>query len=470
MKTRWLVAAGFVVGAGIAGWLLFAPPAGKPLPPVVVAAADTRTVPADAPELGRAGPHAVGYRVVTLVQPGRADLLGFNPLTGNIPVRDRTLPVHLWYPAAAPAGAEPMAYPVATPPTDGVDPASLPATVMVQGRAFAEAEPLRNRNFPLVVISHGFRNWPTIISTIAEHLAGHGYVVASIGHGDAETSLTVPIELAFGAVVVSRTPDQRFVIAELQRRAADPTDPLAGLYDPSRTALMGYSMGGFGALATMGAGYDPAGALAQNVPGGLLTPMTEGAAELVAGVPPQVRAMALIAPWGGGPALRSWTPSGLAAVTVPTLMVAGDLDDVSGYADGVRWLWENMTGADRHLLVFQGARHNLPTDPLPPELAAHFAYRERYEEPVWRKDRMLAVTNHMLTAFLDTHLKGEAAKARYLAVPTPIAADGAWPLEQGQQAGDRTAGPDDPASAGYWPGFQRRWAVGLELHHRPPGR
>jgi hypothetical protein len=32
-------------------------------------------------------------------------------------------------------------------------------------------------------------------------------------------------------------------------------------------------------------------------------------------------------------------------------------------------------------------------------------------------------------------------------------------------AGAAMAMPGDPATAGYWPGFQRRWALGLEMHH-----
>jgi hypothetical protein len=157
----------------------------------------------------------------------------------------------------------------------------------------------------------------------------------------------------------------------------------------------------------------------------------------------------------------------LAQITLPSLFIDGDLDDVSDYAKGVRPLWQAMTGSDRYLLSFQNARHNIAVNDAPPELKDYFQFRERLEEPVWRTDRILAINIHMITAFLDWTLKGDDAARSYLDVPTPLANDGVWPIGQGEQVGAALA-DEAGASAGYWRGFHRRWAVGLQLEHLLP--
>ena len=62
------------------------------------------------------------------------------------------------------------------------------------------------------------------------------------------------------------------------------------------------------------------------------------------------------------------------------------------------------------------------------------------------------------------HLVEEVA--RYLNVPVPQSDAGTWPSTFGQQWGGTYAGDAQPA---YWRGFQRRWATGLELHHKRGG-
>ncbi len=417
--------------------------------------------PVDVPALGAAGPHAVGLRRVELTEPDRFALSEWAG-AGPIPRGPRRLPLEIWYPAAPGQSAK---SPAAVYVFPALSPGDSPARY--SGRATREATPVRGMKFPLVVLSHGYRNWPSLFSHLAEHLASHGYVVAVIEHGDPpEQGERSPL-LSFAAVVASRSADQRFVLDELARR---PPAGLEALYDGGNAALLGYSMGGFGALATLGAGYDPASALAKAMPADLIGPFLEGGIAQSKGPPANVRALVAFAPWGGAPPLRAWRPEALARITVPALLVAGDQDDVSGYAEGVRWIFDSMTGSGRHLLVYQSARHNLPVDPVPDPLAQRFDYIERFGEPVWRRDRMLAINAHFVTAFLNAGLKGDGSAAALMAVPVPVAAQGSWPLAAGANAGAILATPTDPASAGYWPGFQRRWAIGLELHHRkPPG-
>lgn len=405
----------------------------------------------DEPALARPGDYAVGVRSEVLVEPDAADLVSQPGKVGHGP---RRLPLTIWYPALAGAKAPRAHY---VPQTWGPQ-----ASGGYTGAAMPGVAPVRGQHFPLVVFSHGYRNWATGFSDLAEHLASRGYVVAAIDHHDAEPSPKMPRLVSFAMTVATRTQDQRFVIDRL----AHPAGVLAGVYDPQAIALIGYSMGGFGALATAGAGYDPAGALMARMPAGLMAPWLDRPGGV--GTPEGLRAVVAFAPWGGEMPLRAWSGAGLAGIRVPLLMVAGDHDDVSGYATGIHWLFDQAVHADRRLLVFQNAHHNIVGDGVAGIAHPGFEWVERLEEPVWRRDRILAVNRHFVTAFLDSVFRPASGHGRYLDVPVAEAAQGTWPLEQGQSVGDRLASADDPQSRGYWPGFQRRWALGLELHHAAP--
>lgn len=416
--------------------------------PLTAQDAPPASIEADAPALAPRGTLPVGTASLTLVAPDRPDVLRPGP-TG-FPRGNRSLPVEIWYPAAA-AGSQRTTYAMPRPELGDDAPAGV---VRFYGQAARDAAPAQGR-FPLVVLSHGFGNRAVMWSALAENLASKGYVVAAIEHGDVSAKEAGSPLTSFLSTVVHRAADQRFVIDELSRRAKSRQGVFAHA-DTERLALIGYSMGGFGALTTAGAGYDPNGGLFRQVPVGLL----DAAREDRVSAPANLRALVAIAPWGGAAATRMWTPAALGKIAIPSLIIDGDHDDIVDYAGGVRWLFGAMTRSDRHLLVYRDARHNIGMNASPPALQSNFLYRERYDEPVWRADRLLAINAHFITAFLDWRIKGKGEAGRYLDVPTPIASDGQWPLAQGAQAGASTTGPTS-----YWPGFQRRWAMGLELHH-----
>lgn len=415
--------------------------AGLALAAVLASPAMAQGLP-DVPELAQPGAYPVGVLRMDLTDPAQK----------------RTLPLTIWYPATGQGSGAPARYVMKTP-----GPATSGGHT---GVARADVPALTGKRFPLVVFSHGYRNWATGFSDLAEGLASHGYVVASIDHQDLEPTTPESRLRSFAQVVLTRSADQRFVIAELTRRAG--TGPLANAYDSTSIALIGYSMGGFGALITGGAGLDPAGPLYKVAPPGSLADYAEGA-PLEAQAPAGVKAIVAFAPWGGSEPLRAWSAKGLANLTTPTLFIVGDQDDVSGYRDGVGWLYRNALRADRTMLVYQNAHHNVAGDGVAGILDPTFEWVERLEEPVWRRDRILSINRHFVTAFLDRTLKKDAAHGAFLTVPTEKAADGNWPLGAGQSVGARYAAPDDAGSRGYWPGFQRRWALGLELHHAAPG-
>eukprot|EP01037_Dinobryon_pediforme_P006442 gene6442-6509_t len=335
---------------------------------------------------------------------------------GTVERAPRKLPLTIWYPALASAKAPHAHY---VPQVWGPQNGGPKARSGYTGAARLNAVPVRGAHFPLVVFSHGYRNWATGFSDLAEHLASRGYVVAAIDHHDAEPSSAMPRLVSFAMTVATRTADQRFVIDRLAHDAG----PLADVYDPRAIALIGYSMGGFGALATAGAGYDPAGPLAARLPAGALAPWLDRAGGLP--VPAGLRAVVAFAPWGGEPPLRAWQPAGLSAIHLPLLLVAGDHDDVSGYANGIHWLFDQAVHADRTLLVYQNAHHNIVGDGVAGIAHPGFAWVERLEEPVWRRDRILAVNRHFVTAFLDSVFRPAGGNGRYLDVPTPEAAQGA---------------------------------------------
>ncbi len=383
---------------------------------------------ADAPELAALGAAAVGLERLTVTTPG-----------------GRSLAIMLWYPAIPAAGAKPELYGRTLTP-DGV----APLDITTEGIAVPDA-PAKPGKSPLVVISHGFGGWAGGMTYLAENLASKGYVVASIDHADGQGgSGGAAGRLRVAGTIINRARDQQAVIAALSARAADPKDAVGRRIDAGNIAVIGYSMGGFGLLATAGAPYDKAG--------GAILPLGGRLDDQTVRTPiPGLKAIVAIAPWGGQPPYRAWAPAALAGITVPSLWIDGDRDDVSNYADGVRWLYDHATASNRWLLVYAHARHNVGGNPPPPETLTRPDMAESFAEPVWRSERITAINQHFVTAFLDRFLKSDAKHGAYLDVPTVDADAATWP--------DAPRGYAGAAQTKYWPGFQRRWLLGLELHH-----
>ncbi len=417
--------------------------------------------PVDAPELAPRGAYGVGVRTLDLVDPGQVDILNFAD-AAHPALYDRPLPVEVWYPATIPPGTEertvyqaPLSVPSGAPPR----------TFELPGKALRDAPPVAGQRFPLVVVSHGFPGYGTFLSYLTENLASKGYVVASIDHTDS----VVGAVKGFQSTLLNRAKDQLFVMNRLRALSAESDGFLSGLLDPDKVAIVGYSMGGYGALATAGAGYSREGSAFRIVPGEQLAPLTHGDPRFEAIDRGPIKAVVAISPWGEQAPHSSWSDEALAEITKPTLFIVGDQDDVSGYEDGVRKLFEKETGADRYMLVYQNARHNIGGNPPPTQSLTGFTEREYYDEPVWRKDRITAINQHFITAFLDLNLKGDEAKRDYLNVATTSSNDGKWPLARGESAGDSFSPGLGKQGFNYWKGFHRRWAVGLELHHLTPG-
>ena len=411
----------------------------------------------EAPELGRQGTYPIGTIVQSFTLKNRTRISGWGAVTGNLEAADRTLKVRFWYPSDGPAINGGVRY-------DHVMqlPGKQAFSIASKGFAITDAAALKGKKFPLVLMSHGYGGWGTQFSNLAEHIASHGYVVASIEHADMPADSIASFLLSFGNVLVDRTLDQRQILAQILVDAKKGANAHLSLVDPENVGLIGYSMGGYGAIATAGADYgfdkDPM----TNIPDTARKQLQE-----VAKQPVPIKALVTFAPWGGQPESRAWNAGSLSKINVPVLIVSGNQDDVVKFKDGVSWLFDNMAGADRYMLVYREARHNIVGNEFTLGSDAPFMAAEFLKEPVWRSERLNAINQHFVTAFLDVSLKGDATKRAYLDVPTVDSNVGEWPTTFGEQLNGTVAGAKQDK---YWHGFQRRWATGLELHHKKIGQ
>ncbi len=395
----------------------------------------------DAPELAPYGVLPVGVTTRTFVYTDQIDVL--NSTEDTLARYDRPLTVEIWYPAAT-----------GTPPggtyeTVLRDP-SLSATL--SGRAARDAAPTTEGPFPLVVISHGYPGNRLLLSHLGENLASKGYVVASIDHTDS----TYADQAAFGSTLLNRPIDQKFVLNSM----ASLKGPIGAITNADTTAVIGYSMGGYGALIFGGAGLAPGVEASPFAPPqGALLHNVRNTDTHEALVDERVKALISIGPWGRNYGL--WDDAGLAGLRKPTLLMAGEVDDVSIYP-AMREIFENAAGTDRHLLTFENANHNAAA-PIPAPMASwqpsetlDFPPFDHYADAVWDTTRMNNITQHFATAFLDLHLKGDSDKATYLDL-VPNAKDGVFSAEEdGTFKSDHT----------YWKGFPARTAVGLRFETR----
>ncbi|SQF99328.1 hydrolase [Paucimonas lemoignei] len=402
----------------------------------------------DAPELAARGSYAVGVRTMNVVHRDQLNILAASATDSN-PRYDRPLRLEVWYPAQLQSGQAELNTYTDVLGAGANNPARPNTPFTFEGRAARDAQPLTDKPFPLVIVSHGYPGSRLQMSYLTEFLASHGYVVVAIDHSES----TRADKAGFASTLLNRPLDILFVLEQVSQWAARGSGhPLAGKVDVSQTALLGYSMGGYGVLNAAGVGTGPAAL--RFVPGPALQPRQAGNAEFEQSVDPRIKALIAFAPWGGQQGLLE--AKGLANLRVPSLFIAGDQDDVAGYADGVRRLAEGARNANRYLLVFENARHNVAPNPPPAAASAHPDDFSAYAEPVWDSARINNINQHFVLAFLDQQLKG-LDRTAYLTL-LPKAVDGKWSKDE--------TGADKPDHS-YWKGFKNRSALGLEFYHWP---
>ena len=408
----------------------------------------------DAPELAAYGDYPVGVTTRQFLRENAVDILALSndtALPDPLPRTDRNLVTEVWYPAAPDASGDTT---LRTWLRNGT------TEIALEGRAMRDAAPSGDGPFPLVILSHGYPGNRFLMAHLAENIASKGYVVASIDHVDS----TYRDQAAFGSTLVNRPLDQLFVLEAMAQLGAG-EGPLAGLVDAERSALIGYSMGGYGAVISAGGGVTQAGVdLSWGAPQGQLAVHLAGSDSHAALADPRLRTAIAIAPWGRERGF--WDADGLAGINIPMLFIAGSADDVSGYEGGIRQIWQEATGTDRALLTFEGANHNAaapfpsPAEGMAVDPALGWAPFEHYADAVWDTTRMNNIAQHFVTAWLDLHLRGETDRAAYLDL-VPVAADGVWSV-------DDDGNPTEDHS--YWPGFPNRTALGLRFEWLETGQ
>lgn len=394
----------------------------------------------DAPALAPRGELGVGVQTIELSNPDQLDIL--NRTAEGTPRYDRKLKVEVWYPAAIPAGTPEL---VTYDQVMGNNGDSIRPLVpfQFQGRALRNAETLKgDQPYPLVIMSHGYTGSRYLFTYLTENLASKGYVVVSIDH----TESTFQDAAAFTSTLLNRSLDQLFVLNEMDRLSKG-DGFLGGLLDADNTGLIGYSMGGYGALNTMGAGYSQGAVdFFKRVSGGsdALLQRAAGQEAYTESYDDRIKAVVAFAPWGMSSGV--WDSTGLLGLTTPTLFVAGSQDDISGYENGIKAIFEGATNADRYLLTYLNARHNIAPNPAPAvSLKKGLPLDEylRYADSVWDQKRINNVNQHFVTVFLGKLLK--------------------------EQDNDKYLDLEMNANAGPWEGFLPRTAVGLELRHSQAG-
>jgi len=398
---------------------------------------DTRP---DAPELAARGPLSVGVRTLVAEHADQLDVLRATEAAPN-PRYTRKLTLEVWYPAQLAAGQKEHTVYTDVLGSGANDPKRPNTPFQFNGRAARDAKPAPAAagRYPLVIVSHGYPGSRLQMSYLTENLASKGYVVVAIDHPES----TRADKAGFASTLLNRRLDDLFVLDTVAAWSRPGSGNfLSGLADADNAALIGYSMGGYGALNTVGAGVSPVASAF--VPGGKLAVNQQGNAGYEAQRDARIKAVVAFAPWGG--AHKVWDEAGLAAVRTPLLFISGDQDDVAGYQDGVLRLFQGTVHADRYLLTYVGGRHNSAPNPPSPAMWSNADDFQSYSEPVWDSRRINNINQHFVTAFLGIQLKQQPLQA-FLELP-PLAADG-------------TIKPDP----GLWKGFPARAALGLEWRH-----
>lgn len=392
----------------------------------------------DAPELAPRGEFKVGVRKLDFVNKGQVDVL--NSKGGIDPLYDRPIKVEVWYPANLSEGTKESTLYEEVMGTSN-DPKRPLIPFSFEGRALRDAVPMAlNGAFPLIIVSHGYVGSRFLMTYLTENLASKGFIVVSIDH----TESTFRDANGFQSTLLNRSKDVLFVlnqIADLGK--ANAKNFLSGLVDVNNTALIGYSMGGYGVLNVAGAGYsEGAVKIFSSISGGskAIEVRTANNEAYKLSQDLRIKAVVAFAPWGMERGV--WDAEGLKGLKTPTFFVAGSQDDISGYEKGIKAIFNGSVNANRYLLTYMNARHNVAPNPPPVEsLKAGLPFDEyyRYAEPSWNERRINNINQHFVTAFLGIHLK-KKDYGKFLGLK--------------ENSNEKT-----------WMGFKNRSSTGLELLH-----
>jgi predicted dienelactone hydrolase len=406
------------------------------------------------PELSNKGSFGVGVKTISVNNAAHVDVF-----TQQNQARQLTLEV--WYPSDDKSTADPSAF------TSYENEMRSGTRFSVKASAVRDVSFDDSQQWPLVVLSHGYTGYRTIMFYLGEHLASHGYVVVGIDHTD---SINEDVDFAnnpfggFMSTLLNRSRDQQFVLNQLAD--SEEVNRILGSdkWLASRAGVIGYSMGAYGALNTVGACYDFPDTLLGSFIGGL-TPenaaqvkgMQMGLNSCSAGqypamgevkTDPKWQAMMAFAPWGGQHKVFSY--DSLANITVPSMLISGDLDDISIYS-GIQDIFSQFKNNDHYMLTYHNARHNIAPHPAPKsawEVEADFGH---YFEPAWSQQRLNHINNHFALAMMDCYLKDNDEACGYL-----------------QLSGSSNQSEAESGLSEAWKGFDNRYSTGMSFERGEP--
>ena len=389
------------------------------------------------PELAFPGTYDVGVTTITATDPKRLNTSNF------ITSGERPLVLEVWYPAQAPKDAAMATY---------KDVTRLQKPFELQGAAYRDAPALESGNFPLILFSHGFTGYRTQMFYLGEHLASHGYVVVGIDHTDSTNAeIKTPEDRPAGIIstLYNRARDQQFLLDYFTEQKS----PVENIVDTNKAAIIGHSMGGFGAINTVGGCFDFTYKMLKEfgIPAPVALVMPLALNSCYAGrdeIDPRWKAVQLFAPWGGEYNVHS--AEAMAKISVPTLYAAGDQDNTSGFTQGIEKLYQQTGSENKYMLLFKNARHNIGPHPAPAASFATDFELGHYFDPTWDIETINRVLEHMSLAFLDCYVKGDSAGCDYLPA-----------REDSQQYEGSLHQHRDP-----WPGFKHLWASGLRFYRQ----
>lgn len=385
------------------------------------------------PELSEKGDWQVGVQTIDIqIKDAPTDFSGA--------LAERSLTLEVWYPTLAKEKGT-----VYQNETRTGKPFTIATDAMRDVPVAKESAP-----FPVVILSHGYTGYRTLMFYLAEHLASHGYVVAAIDHTDSTNADVDSVKspfTGFPSTLLNRSRDQQQTLNAVQNHSK-----FADVVDTKRAGLIGYSMGGYGAINTVGGCFafsdqvisrlanlqDPQ--VIQSIKAQLNT-CSAGNKENI--TDSRWKAMMALAPWGGQ--LRLFSQPALTKIRVPTLYVAGEHDDISGY-QGIRWLFDNTIGTSAYLLTIKNARHNIAAHPAPTEAFENELDLGHYLEPAWRTQALNHINQHFALAMMNCHVKNQAAFCDYLKV-----------------TGNSDQANKDGKTPEPWKGFDHRYALGLSM-------
>lgn len=318
------------------------------------------------------GPFHVGYRTLDVT---------YTPETFDTP---RTLKVSVWYPTDATRG-EPAQYGI----------------LIERDAIFADAPPSGDAPYPVLVFSHGNGGMPQQNWSLTERLASHGWLVIAPGHTgntifDFDKALTPSMFLL-------RPMDVR---ATLDAMLALPAaDPLAGRLS-EQVALAGHSFGGYTTLAIGGAtlSIEPVDTQCETDTSGACDFWTDSRRQLAKAGFHDPRFKALI---GLAPSTKNGIlgPDATAAITVPTLMMTGVLDQLTPNATVGDLLWRGLTGPNHLRVSFPTAGHYTFSNSCELGIGFGDGCGDGFIEP----ERALPIISAFTLAWLRQNLQGDEA-------------------------------------------------------------